>query len=360
MSQRILLEGGELRRGNSRRLRGLPPLRPKRRRRTWLLVAALVVLALVVVLVTAGGDDGRSVRHRARSAVSTPRNVKRAPRPRPAKPVYGGTPAPAAELVRAPFRKFPRGGLLFDLRSGRVLWSYRPQRVLPIASVTKIMTALLVDERAQPTDRVLITRTALAYQGSGVGLLPRGRRVPLQPVLYGMLLPSGNDAALALAQHVAGGSVPRFVNQMNDRAGTLGLRCSHFVGPDGYDDANRSCARDLAVLAHAFLSRPRLAAITRVPYAALPFPIKGGKLFLASHNPLMQLRYRGVTGIKTGFSDAAGLCFVGTARRGRTQLGVVLLNSPQPGAQASRLLDRGFAALRGRATATTPGTPVPR
>ncbi|MDX6642344.1 MAG: hypothetical protein QOD76_306 [Solirubrobacteraceae bacterium] len=351
MSQRILLEGGALKRGNSRRLRGLPPLRPKRRRGPWLLLAALIVLALVVVLFSAGGSDVRKAHHGARGAAGARNPTRHATKPRPSLPVYGATPAPAAERVRTPFRKYPHSGLLFDLRSGRVLWSYRPQRVLPIASVTKIMTALLVDERAQPTDRVLITRTALSYQGSGVGLLPRGRRVPLTPVLYGMLLPSGNDAAIALAQHVGGGSVPRFVNQMNERARALGLRCSHFVGPDGYDDANRSCPRDLAVLAHAFLGRPRLAAISRVPYAALPFPIKGGKLFVASHNPLMQLRYPGVTGIKTGFSDAAGLCFVGTARRGRTELGVVLLNSPQPGAQASQLLNRGFAALRGRASA---------
>jgi D-alanyl-D-alanine carboxypeptidase (penicillin-binding protein 5/6) len=351
MSERILLEGGELRRGSSRRLRGLPPLRPRRRRGPWLLLAALVVLGLAVVLFTAGGNDGRGVHHGARGATAAAKPARHAAASRPSKPVYGATPAPAAELVRTPFRQLPHGGLLFDLRSGRVLWSYRPQRVLPIASVTKMMTALLVAERSQPSDQVLITRTALSYQGSGVGLLPRGRRVPLEPVLYGMLLPSGNDAALALAQHVGGGSVPRFVSAMNERARGLGLRCSQFTGPDGYDDANRSCARDLAVLAHAFLSRPRLAAIARVPYAALPFPIKGGKLFVASHNPLMQLRYRGVTGIKTGFSDAAGLCFVGTARRGRTELGVVLLNSPHPGEQASKLLDRGFAALRGRASA---------
>jgi D-alanyl-D-alanine carboxypeptidase (penicillin-binding protein 5/6) len=349
MSQPILLEGGDLRRGNSRRLRGLPPQRPKRRRGP-LLLLALVVFGVVVVLFTAGGNDGRTVHHGAQAATPPAKGAKPAAKP-PSKPVYAGTPAPPAERVQAPFRRFPHSGLLFDLRSGRVLWSYRPERVLPIASVTKMMTAVLVADRTQPSDQVLITRTALSYQGSGVGLLPRGRRVPLEPVLYGMLLPSGNDAAIALAQHVGGGSVPRFVNAMNERAQGLGLRCSHFTGPDGYDDANHSCARDLAVLAREFLARPRLAAIARVPYAALPFPIKGGKLFVASHNPLMQLRYPGVTGIKTGFSDAAGLCFVGTARRGRTELGVVLLNSPQPGAQASRLLDRGFAALRGRVSA---------
>jgi len=348
MTQRTVLHGGELRRANSRRLRGLPPQRPKRRRGPWIALAAILLAVIAVVLFTAGGSDRRA-RHDAsgRANPAAKRATKKAPR----KLVYGATQAPLAERVRTPFRRQPRSGLLFDLRSGRVLWSHVPDKVLPIASVTKMMTGLLVAERSGPNERVLITRTALDYQGSGVGLLPRGRRVPLEPLLYGMLLPSGNDAALALAQHVGSGSVPRFVSAMNERARQLGLRCTRFTGPDGYDDANHSCARDLAVLAHAFMAQPRLARIVRQPFAALPFPIKRGKLFVASHNPLIQLRYPWVTGIKTGYSPAAGLCFVATARRGRTELGAVLLNSPQPGAQARALFDRGFAALRGRAAA---------
>src|SRR2546423_1127338 len=119
MSERILLGGGELRRGSSRRLRGLPPLRPRRRRGPWLLLAALVVLGLAVVMFTAGGNDGRGVHHGARGPTAAAKPARHAAAPRPSKPLYGATPAPAAELVRTPFRQLPHGGLLFDLRSGR-------------------------------------------------------------------------------------------------------------------------------------------------------------------------------------------------------------------------------------------------
>ena len=101
--------------------------------------------------------------------------------------------------------------LLFDLDTGRVLWRRDPTRVLPIASLTKMMTALVVVERVPPGAKVKITKEALRYQGSGVGLLPRGKWIGVNTMLYGLLLPSGNDAAIALAQRAAGGSVKRFV-----------------------------------------------------------------------------------------------------------------------------------------------------
>jgi D-alanyl-D-alanine carboxypeptidase len=167
--------------------------------------------------------------------------------------------------------------------------------------------------------------------------------VGVTPLLYGLLLPSGNDAARVLANNV-GGTIPHFVRLMNQRAHQLGLTCTRFVGPDGYDDANRSCPRDLARLAGVFMREPRLREIVGTSFASFPFPIKGRKLYLAGHNPLDLLRYPGWTGIKTGYTPLAGECFVGTARRGGLTLGVVLLNSPDSGRQAVKLLDRGFQA----------------
>src|SRR5207248_2617636 len=134
------------------------------------------------------------------------------------------------------------------------------------------------------------------YSGSGVGLLPLGKRVPLLTLLYGLMLPSGNDAAIALAQHV-GHTQSRFIAMMNARARAMGLRCTHFTTVSGIvDQGNHACATDLAIAAHAVLRQPLLAQIVATPNAALPFPIKGGKLFLYNNNPLLRTHYPGADG----------------------------------------------------------------
>jgi D-alanyl-D-alanine carboxypeptidase len=252
-----------------------------------------------------------------------------------------GTPDP----VQIRFGHQPRAGLLFDLDTGRVLWRKDPTRILPIASVTKIMTALVVADRVPQGSKVRITKEALAYQGSGVGVLPKNKWVGVSAMLYGLLLPSGNDAAIALAQR-AGKTVPRFVAMMNERAAAMGLSCTRYSTPSGFTDrGNHSCAADLAVEARALLDKPRLAKIVAHRQAVLPFPIKGGKLYLYNHNPLLKQRYAGTLGIKTGFTDAAGRCLVAAVQRNGHRLGVVLLHSPDPGGQAEKLLDRGFRAI---------------
>jgi D-alanyl-D-alanine carboxypeptidase len=312
------------------------------------ILAAAIVGGGVAVRLDAGSDGGRGG--------GAPAATARAHRT----PPYGTGRAPVRVAIR--FKHPPRSGELFDLRTGRVLWSRNPNRRQPMASLAKMMTAVVVADRARDRERVFVSGRARAAPGSGVGLLPPGRRVPLGVLLYGMLLPSGNDAAVALAEHV-GGSVERFVRLMNARARALGLRCTRFSSPDGYEDrGNRSCARDLAVLAREVLRRPRLARVVRTGYVSFPWLLphtakvrkrkvtvwKPGRLYLASHNPLLLDGYRGATGIKTGYTDGAGRCLVATARRGRHALGVVLLDSPDPGAQAERLLDGGFRALAPR------------
>ncbi len=251
-----------------------------------------------------------------------------------------------ANVVGPPPGARPRAGILFDIDSGRVLWQRQATRVLPIASLTKLMTALLVVRNAPPDAPVLITREAVAYHGSGVGELPRGRRVRLETLLYGLLLPSGNDAAIALAQHVSG-TLPRFVGLMNATARKLGLGCTRYVSPDGIEDANVSCPADLARLARLVLGQPRLARIVGSRRAIIPFPIKGGRLYLYNNNPLLRSRFPGITGMKTGETAAAGHCLVATARRGRLRIGAVLLHSPDLAKQSAALLSAGFAAERG-------------
>jgi serine-type D-Ala-D-Ala carboxypeptidase (penicillin-binding protein 5/6) len=267
----------------------------------------------------------------------------------------GTAPAPLAVRLDVPadplapnIRQPPGAGLLFDLDSGRVLWRHNATGVLPIASLTKLMTALIVVERVPRGGRVRITPAALRYRGSGVGLLPRGKLVGVEKMLHGLLLPSGNDAAIALAQRAAG-SVRRFVALMNRRAAAMGLKCTRFASPSGLADGDVSCAGDLAAIARAVLRTPRIARIVRRRKAILPFPIRGGRLHLYNTNPLLHERYRGTTGLKTGYTIAAGRCLVATARRGRTGLGVVLLRSRDPAKHARGLLDRGFRFARSAA-----------
>jgi serine-type D-Ala-D-Ala carboxypeptidase (penicillin-binding protein 5/6) len=305
--------------------------------------------ALIAVLALAGCGGGASTQatHGGRTQVAAaPLQVSNGPA-QVADP--GNRPLAlsltgSADRVHVRFKHPPRSGLLFDLDTGAVLWRRQPDRVLPIASLTKMMTALLVVERAPPDAKVRVTKEALAYKGSAVGVLPKGKRIKLETMLNGLLLPSGNDAAIALAQRISG-TVAAFVAHMNARAGDLGLACTRFSSPDGFEDAgNHSCAIDLAEMARAVLDRPRLARIVERRRAVLPFPIKGGRIYLFNNNPLLRTGYPGTIGIKTGYTDAAGRCLVAAARRNGRRLGVVLLHSPDPGRQATQLLNRGFAA----------------
>ncbi|HTP23412.1 MAG TPA: hypothetical protein VMJ65_27655 [Solirubrobacteraceae bacterium] len=263
--------------------------------------------------------------------------------PKPVRGNYGIALAPPAQRIQVKLKLPLKSGLLFDVHTGRVLWQRSPTQIVPIASLTKMMTALVVVAHAHPSAKVLITKDALSYTGSGVGLLPKGRHVPLVALLYGLLLPSGNDAAIALADHVAH-TQSNFINLMNQRAHAMGLSCTHYTTVSGIvDQGNHSCASDLALIAHTLLEQPLLAQIVGSRSAIVPFPIKGGKLFLYNNNPLLVVRYPGTDGVKTGFTDAAGQCLVATAKRGNRWLGVVLLHSGNTYDQAMQLLNAGFA-----------------
>jgi serine-type D-Ala-D-Ala carboxypeptidase (penicillin-binding protein 5/6) len=324
---------------------------------------ALALAAIAAVAVVAALASHRHRGHQpAHAAIRT--QAAQAPRRSPAglplaAPSFRlvGLGSPGRDPVRLPFRTPPRAGLLFNLSSGRVLWQRNASARLPIASLTKMMTALLTVEAAPPGAPVLVTRDAVDAGGSKVGVLPVRRHVPLETLLYGLLLPSGNDAAVALAQHVAG-TVARFVARMNVEAARLGLGCTRFSSPHGYYDRdNFSCAADLAALAHADLSEPRIARVARTFHAVLPFPIKGGRLYLANNNPMLIFGYPGTTGLKTGYTIASGRCLVATAQRHGIRLGVVLLHSSDPANQARKLLDRAFQAVYHQRPVPEPAMP---
>ena len=313
--------------------------RARRGRPLLLLMLGVAVAVAGFVLVEGRTSDGVP----PTAAVSAPPALKH--RAREVKP-SGAAPPPGIDLfgakpVHTRFKHPPRAGILIDMHTGQALWARRPLQRLPIASTTKIMSAILVVEATQPTDKALITSEALHYTGSGVGVLPRHKRVPVEALLAGMLLPSGNDAAIALADHVAG-SARRFARLMNRRAQAMGLGCTRYVSPDGIETANRSCPADLAALTRVAMTKSRIARLVRKKQAHVRFPIKTGRLWLNSTNPLLHLGYPGAIGLKTGSTDKAGHCFVGVARRGNREYAVVLLHSPDTGKQAKQLLDAAF------------------
>ncbi|MDP9400231.1 MAG: hypothetical protein M3P39_04620, partial [Actinomycetota bacterium] len=227
-------------------------------------------------------------------------------------------------------------GIAFDLDDGRVLWRRHPRRTRSIASLTKVMTALLVVERTRPRDVVRVPAAAEQVRGSRMGFLPPGRRVRVETLLHGLLMSSGNDAAVALAAHVAG-SQRRFVARMNARARALGLACTRFATPHGLSAQDRSCPADLGELAVRAMDERRIAAIARKRSVRVRIG-RLGLRWLATTNPLLQRGDPGVLGLKTGWTPRAGRCLIAVVRQGGRRRVVVLLGSGDPGGAARRLL----------------------
>ena len=307
------------------------------------------LLALVVVLagiaaaglfaagVLSSGDSSANERARTQP-------VERLPPPEPQQAV-GPLPEPPgashADLTQPSrmshlrLRPRPKSGLAFDLDDGTVLWRVRATQVRPIASLTKLMTALLAVERFGGRQRVRIARESDWVGGSRMGGLKPGRHVRADVLLKGLLISSANNAAVALA--IAGaGSERAWVALMNKRAELLGLTCTHFVDAHGLDARNRSCAADLATLAIRAMNEPRIAAIARKRYARV-WPGSGKKLTLRSTNHLLRDRYPGAIGLKTGYTNRAGYCLVAIVERGERRIGIVVLGSKDSFGNARRV-----------------------
>jgi D-alanyl-D-alanine carboxypeptidase (penicillin-binding protein 5/6) len=314
------------------------------------------------VLSSAGGGTAKGIAANPRSPAQRRADRMRADlakMERPDDTRFALQPVTGPLPVRYRFKHPPVAGILFDVKSGQVLWQRNPGLERPIASLTKMMTALMIARADPPNASVKVSRNAAHTQGSATGLLPRGRRVPLEALLKALILISANDAAVALAEH-EGGSVPHFIKEMNAQARAMGLSCTHFTTPNGLRDrGNHSCPRDLATLARADLTNKRIAQIAQTRYAKPSFPIRGRHLYLTNNHYFLQhgigVPGAQVTGLKTGFTDAAGSCYVTTARLGSHHLGLVLLHTPSPLTQVPALLRAGFEEVG----AIAPAAPAP-
>jgi D-alanyl-D-alanine carboxypeptidase len=235
----------------------------------------------------------------------------------------------------------PAAGLAFDLADGRVLWRRGATRIRPIASLTKLMTGLLAVERFGPSNRVRIPQAALKVSVTHMGGLRPGRHVRAEVLLQGLMIASGNDAAVALAIGGAG-SERAWVQRMNRRARLLGLTCTHFADASGLDPRDRSCPADIAALAERAMAEPRLQRIARRPYARV-WPGAGRRITLYSTNHLLRQRYPGAIGLKTGYTLSAGHCLVAIIQRGPRRIGIVLLGSKTDAFMDARRIARELA-----------------
>ncbi len=221
--------------------------------------------------------------------------------------------------------------------AGEVLYERSAERELPMASITKLMTAIVVLERKRPGDLMTVRETAAGVGESSVHLLV-GEKLSVRDLLAAALIQSANDAAFALAAGTAG-SVSEFVGLMNVKARQLGLTHTHFVRPDGLDvPGHYSSARDVLKLARVAMKKPLVRRLVAMQSAT----IAGGRS-LFSWNDLLG-RYPGLIGVKTGHTDAAGWCEVAAARRDGVTIYTVVLGSPtraQRNADLARLLAWG-------------------
>lgn len=225
---------------------------------------------------------------------------------------------------------------------GTVLWSRNARDRYPNASTTKMVTALIVADRADPSEVVTVSSTAGSIGGGGLDLSP-GSTYTVDALMHAMLLDSSNEAATALGEHVSG-SIPAFVTEMNRYVKTIGARRSHFANPHGLDaEGHYSSAADLARIGAEVLDDPYLADIVATRAATIPTP--GGSASFENRNVLLET-YEGAIGIKTGRTLGAGYVLVAAARRGDHTVITVAMNSYDVFADSAALLDWGFARLR--------------
>jgi D-alanyl-D-alanine carboxypeptidase (penicillin-binding protein 5/6) len=299
-------------------------------------VAAVASALLVVAVAINAGAAGRPA----------------TPPPTPVPPHGSPSPFPTRLATPADTDVPPTiaagAALLADPATGQILFAKDPRTRRPIASITKLMTALLARRDLPLHGTVTVDADAVfdrhAFGATTVLGLAAGERISVENLLYGMLLGSANDAAVALAI-AAAGSEAAFVREMNAAAHRLGMTETHFASASGLDDDGYSSPRDLLRLTRAVDADPVLRAITATKVRRIPAP-KGPARVIQNRNVLLWL-YAGAVGTKTGTTAGAGACVVATARRdGRELVAIVLHAAREPFSDAAALLNYGFDGWR--------------
>lgn len=247
----------------------------------------------------------------------------------PAQAADGGAPSVSAQAA-----------VLVDQASGRILFSKNSSEKLPIASITKVMTAVLAIESGKLNRMVTVSQEAVRAEGSSIYLKP-GERIRLSDLVYGLMLRSGNDASVAIAEAVAG-STTGFALMMNEKAAELGMSRTHFMNPNGLDDQGHySTAADMAVLTRYAMQNATFRKITGTRSHRVEKTNKEQVRVLVNKNKMLRL-YSKATGGKTGFTKKAGRTLISTASSGDLSLIVVTLNDGDDWRDHQQLFDWGF------------------
>jgi serine-type D-Ala-D-Ala carboxypeptidase (penicillin-binding protein 5/6) len=243
-------------------------------------------------------------------------------------------------------------GILVDMDTGTVLWSRDERAVRAPASLTKIITALVAIEHLNPDDQVTITPEARNAPGSRI-YAEQGWTFKARDLLWGLLLQSGNDAAIALAQKASpDGTVAGFMKLENDKLKRIGATDTAFKNPHGYDQPGHvTSARDLALMTMAAMRNPLFKEIVSSRTHAIPWG-DGTQHLLINHNKLLS-RYPGTIGVKTGYTGDAGNCLASAVSRDGHTLIAIVLGSPSHYVESMALYNWGFANLAALRAAST-------
>ncbi|NLC11610.1 MAG: D-alanyl-D-alanine carboxypeptidase [Firmicutes bacterium] len=232
---------------------------------------------------------------------------------------------------------------VLDVCSGRVLYGHNMHKKRPIASTTKIMTAILTLERSNLADVVIVSKEAAETGGSSIWL-EEGEKKTVEELLYGLMLTSGNDAAVALAEHLAG-DTESFAQLMTNKAKEIGAFNTSFKNPHGLDhEEHYSTAYDMALIAAYALNTPGFLKVTTTKEKSISWNGRPWNRKLINQNKLLDL-YPGATGVKTGWTTPAGRCFVGSARKGIQHIVTVVLDAPQMWEDTISLMDFAFSSF---------------
>lgn len=246
-------------------------------------------------------------------------------------------------MASEPFTVDAKGAVLIDAASGRVLFAQNADELLPMASTTKVMTALIALEHASLDETVKAGKNASGVEGSSI-YLSVGEELSMEHMLYALMLRSGNDSAVAIAEHVAG-SVPEFVSLMNEKANELDAD-ANFANPHGLPaDGHKASALGLARIMRSAMTIPEFRTITATKRKIIPWVGNEYSRVLENKNKLLTT-YEGANGGKTGYTKAAGRCLVFSAERNDLELIGVVLSCPTWFDTATVLLDYGFENFR--------------